>query len=401
MSFWNFLEKKMKKEKYGGQTIFIDIPPGIYYKELAIYTASSLLENAISKCEIKVYEKEKPVKNMDYYILNVSPNRNENSNFFWHKVVRKMVRERKGALVVEINDQLHCAEDFSILEERPILGNIYGNVVLDGGFQLSRVFRAEEVYLFKMEDENVKRLIDGIYEDYGRLLESAARTFRDTNGRKFKFKVSGVKAGDEEFNQEFVEVIAKNIKSYMENEYSTYVEYDGEELMEQNNKQPKTADDFVKLRKDMFEMVGQAFKIPQALMTGNVTSLKDVCDVFLTFAVDPLADTITEVLNKRASPVEYLNGNYYETYTGKIKHRDLFDLATAADKLIAAAIMCPDEVREEMDLKPLETEWSREYHITKNYEKTEDSMKETEENRTEEHPQEEAEGGEENENEDS
>ena len=128
------------------------------------------------------------------------------------KVIRKMIREEKGALVVEINGELHCAEDFSVLEERPVLGNIYGGVVLAGGLQLNKIFTAQEVYLFKMEDECVKGLIDGMYQEYGKLLETAARTFRDTNGRKFKFKVNSLKAGDEEFAKDFSEIISKTLK---------------------------------------------------------------------------------------------------------------------------------------------------------------------------------------------
>lgn len=236
MGLWkNFIEKITKVERYGGSVI-ISIPSSLYYKELALYTATSLIGNAISKCEFKTYENNVAVKKEDYYLLNIAPNKNENASLFWHKVVRKMIRNPKGALVVELRGELHCAEDFSIREERPVLGNLYDGVVLDGNLQLQKVFRAEEVFLFKMEDENAKVLIDGLYEEYDKLLQTAARAFRDTNGRKFKFKVSGTKQGDEEFNEEFKNVIAKEIKAYMENEYATYVEYDGEILEEQIEK---------------------------------------------------------------------------------------------------------------------------------------------------------------------
>lgn len=375
MGLWrNFIEKITKVERYGG-TVIISVPSSLYYKELAIYTASSLIENAISKCEFKTYENWLPVKKEDYYLLNVAPNKNENSSLFWHKVVRRMIRNQKGALVVELRGQLHCATDFSIREERPILGNLYDGVVLDGNLQLQKVFHADEVFLFKMEDENVKVLIDGLYEEYDKLLQTAARAFRDTNGRKFKFKVSGTKQGDDEFNEEFKNVIAKEIKAYMENEYATYVEYDGEVLEEQIEKQRVNSDDIIKLRKDMFEIVGQALKIPQSLMTGNVTSVKDVMDVFLTFSVDPWADTIAEVLNKRATVWEYMKGNYYKVDTGQIKHRDIFDLAPNVEKLIGSSVLNPDEVREELDRQELNTEWSKTYYMTKNIAKTEDVAK--------------------------
>ena len=367
----NFIEKITKVERYGG-TVTINIPPSLYYKELALYTASSLIENAISKCEFETYENGISVKKEDYYLLNVAPNKNENSSLFWHKVVRRMIRNPKGALVVEIRGKLHCAVDFSIKEERPILGNLYDGVVLEGGLQLNKIFRADEVFLFKMEDQNVKVLIDGIYEEYSSLLQTAARAFKDSNGRKFKFKVTGSKQGDEEFNTEFKEVIAKEIKAYMESDYATYVEYEGETLEEQKEKQRTSSDEVIKIRKDMFEMVGQALKIPQSLMTGNVTSVKDVMDVFLTLTVDPWADAITEVLNKRATVWEFMKGNYYKANTGKIKHRDIFDLAPNIEKLIGSSFLNPDETREELDRPALDTEWSKTYYMTKNIAKTED-----------------------------
>lgn len=372
--FGNFLEKITKVERYGG-TVVVNIPSTLYYKELALYTASSLIENAISKCEFETYEGGIPVKKEDYYLLNIAPNKNDNSSLFWHKVVRRMMRNPKGALVVELRGQLHCAEDFSIREERPILGNLYDGVVLEGGLQLNKVFHADEVFLFKMEDQNVKILIDGIYEEYSTLLQTAARAFKDSNGRKFKFKVEGAKQGDSEFNEEFKNVIAKEIKAYMENDYATYVEYEGEVLEEQTEKQRTSSDDVIKIRKDMFDMVGQALKIPQALMTGNVTSVKDVMDVFLTFTVDPWADVIAEVLNKRATVWEFMKGNYYKVNTGKIKHRDIFDLAPNVEKLIGSSFLNPDEVREELGRSTLDTDWSRTYYMTKNIAKTEDVAK--------------------------
>lgn len=371
MGFFDFLDKRVKKERYGG-TVVIDIPPEMYYKELALYTASSLIENAISKCEFKTYENGETVKKEDYYLLNVSPNENENSSVFWHKVVRKMIRSPEGALVVEIRGKLHVAESYSVKEVRPIKGNLYEGVVLEGGLQLKKIFLSKEVFLFRLEDENVRLLIDGMYQEHGRLLRSAARTFRDTNGRKFKFKVGGMKQGNEEFNREFKDVISKEIKSYMENEYATYVEYDGEELEEQTERQRTSSDDVIKIRKDVFDMVGQALKIPQALMTGNVTSVKDVLDVFLTLAVDPIADAITETLNKRATIWNYINGNYYRVDTGKIKHRDIFDLAPQIEKLIESAMFDVDELREELGRNELNEEWSKRHWMTKNIARVED-----------------------------
>ena len=96
----------------------------IYYKELAIQTAITLIANAIAKCEIKVFEKNEEVKNKLYYTLYVSPNKNENSSQLWHKAIEKMVYANES-IIVEIHDSLYCANTGYSTEEYPILGNVY------------------------------------------------------------------------------------------------------------------------------------------------------------------------------------------------------------------------------------------------------------------------------------
>lgn len=54
----DFLGTKINKGKIVDDVIENELQE-IYYKELAIQTAITLISNAISKCEIKVYEKIK------------------------------------------------------------------------------------------------------------------------------------------------------------------------------------------------------------------------------------------------------------------------------------------------------------------------------------------------------
>lgn len=55
--FRNFIERIIPLTKRAADgTIIIDIPASLYYKELAIYTATSLISNAISRSEIRCYE---------------------------------------------------------------------------------------------------------------------------------------------------------------------------------------------------------------------------------------------------------------------------------------------------------------------------------------------------------
>ena len=374
----DFLERLFPvKERVGGDptAIVVDIPAELYYKELAIYTASSLISNAISRSEVRTFRKGLPVKEGDYYLLNVSPNRNETSSVFWHKVINKVIREGE-ALVVEADGYLYCADSFTLASERPILGDIYESVTV-GNFTFNRQFSQKDGYMFRLDNIRVKLLIDGMYEQYGKILTAAAKNLKQSNGQKYKLHIDGVKAGDDEFNKEFEEYIKKQLKTYMESDNAVYPEFDGYNLQPDPlfDKGSGSASDFVELKKELFMSVAGAFHIPDSMMTGNITNMADVVGSFLTFGVDPYADMITESLNKRAGVDNYTAGNYYQVDTSKIMHRDLFDVAADVSNLISSGVKCIDEVREMLGDAPLGTEWSRKHFITKNFEEIERFLK--------------------------
>lgn len=371
----DFLEKLFPvKAKYGSDpsAVVIDIPAELYYKELAIYTASSLISNAISRSEIRTFEKGEPVKKRDYYLLNVSPNANETSSVFWHKVINRVIRDGE-ALVVEANGCLYCADSYTRLLERPILGDIYECVAV-GNFTFNKRFDQSNSYMFRLDSINVKDLIDGMYREYGKILSSAAKALKQGNGQKYKLHIEGTKAGDDEFNQEFENYIKKQLKTYMESDNAVYPEFDGYKLEADptyGNGKSGSASDFVSLKKELFSSVAGAFHIPESMMTGNITNMSDIIGSFLTFGVDPYADMITEVLNKEAGVDNLLAGNYYQVDTSRIMHRDAFDVAADVSNLISSGVKCIDEVREMLGDAPLNTPWSKKHFITKNFEEIE------------------------------
>ena len=371
----DFLEKLFPvKEKYGPDpgAVVIDIPAELYYKELAIYTASSLISNAISRSEIRTFENGEPVKKRDYYLLNVSPNANETSSVFWHKVINRVIRDGE-ALVVEANGCLYCADSYTRMLERPILGDIYECVTV-GNFTFNKRFDQSDSYMFRLDNINVKALIDGMYTEYGKILSSAAKALKQGNGQKYKLHIEGTKAGDDDFNKEFEEYIKKQLKTYMESDNAVYPEFDGYKLEADptyGNGKSGSAADFVSLKKELFSSVAGAFHIPESMMTGNITNMSDIIGSFLTFGADPYADMITEVLNKEAGVDNFLAGNYYQVDTSRILHRDAFDVSADVSNLISSGVKCIDEVREMLGDAPLNTDWSRKHFITKNFEEIE------------------------------
>lgn len=369
MAWYDFLERMFREKRtYGGEksdTVVIDIPAEHYYMELALYTASSLVSNALASSTIMCYENGVPVKNQDYYVLNVSPNRNETSTYFWHKIVDSMIR-KGNALIVEAGGYLYCADSYTIDRERPILGDIYSNVNV-GNFTFDRSFTIENAYMVRIDNQNMRQLISGMYQDFEKVLSASAKAFKRGSGKKYKLHINGIRAGDEKFNKEYEDFISKQLKSYMESDTAVYPEFDGYDL-KQDEIERVPANDFLSIKNDLFETVSESLHIPLTLMRGEGTKVSEVIDGFISFAVNPFADAITEALNKRAGLKNYLSGNYYKVDTSTIKHRDIFDISESVSNLISSAVVSINELRNMLGMSAIDEEWADMHYITKNFE---------------------------------
>lgn len=369
-----FLERFVPKKIKVGSTVTVDLPENLVYMELALYTGISLIANAIAKCEIKTYVKGKEVKGEDYFILNYSPNPNENASKFWHKVVNSLFKKRQ-ALVVDYKGKLFCADSWSLRRESVLYGNVYENVTVDS-YTFPQLFRNDEVYLFELDNEDVSEIIGRMYASFGQLLTSALQNYKNSNGQKFKVRIKDVKAGDEEFNKEFAEYITKDLETFMTSANAVYPEYEGYELTRMEAQRTTTTpSDVLSIKKDMFDTVGSALKIPTSLMMGNTNNTKEVVNTFLTFAVDPVAEMIGETLTKRGGLKNFEEGSRYEVWTNTICHIDIFDVAPNADKLVASGNFSIDEVRKEAKYPEKDEEWSKKHWMTKNYELIEKLLK--------------------------
>lgn len=347
------------------ETITGDLAKALYYKDLALYIVKSYIANTISKCEFKVFENGTETQNELYYALNVDPNPNQSSSQFLNMLVNTLY-DKNEVLVVPIKNKLYVAESFSI-EEHPLSENIFTGVTIEKQ-SFAKPFKASKVFYFKLDNKSVKSLLDGAFETYCQLFASAIASYKKGNGQKYKLLLEQTRAGDAKFVEEFNTVIKKQLQTFIENDTAVYPQFKGQELQEFAGK-TQTADDFIKVRKEMFEIAAQACKIPLPMMYGNITNIQEIVKVFITFCIDPLADLISEEITRKINTYDTWKNNklFVRVDTSKINHIDILDVAEKADKLIASGICSIDELRETLDKQPLNTDFSRKHWVTKNY----------------------------------
>ena len=344
----------------------------LYYKGMALYIAKSYIANTISKCEFLVYENGQEVKNELYYALNVSPNNNQNSSQFLNKLIHTLY-DKNEVLVIQRGNRLYIADSFTV-NEQPLHDNIFENIVVEN-HPIAKSVKASDAFYFQLDDDNVKNLVDGMFSTYGQLMSCAVASFKRGRGQKYKLVLENIQAGDKKFAEQFNTVIKEQLKSFIESDTAVYPQFRGQELVELA-KSVETSSDLISLRKEMFDIVAQAFKIPQTMMYGNITNMQEIVKVYLTFCIDPLADMISEELTRKTNTFKTWNGgkNFIKVDTSRINHVDVFEVADKADKLVASGVACVDEVRKVLDWQELGTEFSRKHWITKNYSDVSESL---------------------------
>lgn len=367
MGIFNFREKKVTLEELSA--VLRENLERVSFRELALHIAISYIANTLSKCEFKVYEHGKEVRNRLYYLLNVNPNPNENSSQFINHFIENYYYGDNGALLVKQGNHLYCADDFDVDDADPQKPFEYTNVTL-GRTALRRKFRAGDVFHLKLDNRNVKALVDAVNVEYGKVADSAIKCFKRTNGRKYKYVLDQYQAGDANFKKLYEEVLKGQLEEFLKSEGDAVLpKYNGIDLVEFSGANPQTSADIVNIRKEMFEVTAQAFKIPLTMLFGNITNMNEIVKVYLSICIDPLADMIGEELTRKSySEQEWLDGCFVKVDTSCINHVDMLEVADKVDKLISCGAYNIDEVRHRLDSPLLDTDFSRTHFITKNYE---------------------------------
>lgn len=370
-NLFNFLEKRVDLSEIS--VIAIETMEKAAFRELAFHIGVSYIANTLSKCEFKTYENGQEVRKKLYYMLNVSPNQNENSSQFVNHFIENYYYDNE-ALLVEQNGSLFCADGFAVDESNPLKGYVYSDIVL-GTMQLKKKFKANDVCHMKLDNRNVKSLVDLMCVEYGQVMDLALQSFKRTNGKKYKLLLEQYRAGDPQFNEVFETVIKNQLKTFIENDNAVYPQFKGLDLQEFGATTPTKPDDIFATRKEIFEVTAQALKIPLSMMLGNITNMNEIVKVYLSICIDPLADMISEELTRKYYTFdEWMAGNYIKVDTSCINHVDILEVADGVDKLIASGAFCIDEVRERLDRNPLNSKFSRSHFLTKNYDLADDVM---------------------------
>lgn len=341
----------------------------------ALEKVANYVGRGVSKAKF-IVKGPKPESFKDWvYRLNVQPNPNQVASVFWAEVAKTMITDGE-VLIVVINSYLYIAESYSTpeLSEK---GHTY-KVSAIQGVAIDKTFKSDDVIVLRNENEALENYSNQLWSDYGELIGRLINRQKTANQIRFTLSLpknrihekaqevadGGNRKGDTQkrFFERVVEKIQKDsVVAIPVNGESAYNEYSN-----RYSSKASFVDDIKQVKNQYVDELCEVLGIPSALIHGDIAdnqkNYDQVVEVVLEPMVQKIIDGLTVAMFKEE---EYFNRNRIKVVG--LHYRDLFDIATPGDKLIAAGLAMADEIREEIDLPPLPNGLGQKLYITKNY----------------------------------
>src|SRR5699024_298249 len=103
------------------------------------------------------------------------PNRNQNATEFWQKVFYKLLYDNEVLIIISDDDQILIADSFVKDDSISLYDYRFTDVVV-GQYIYKRPFIRSEVLYLKYGNEQLSKMIDGLFEDYADLFNSLLKS---------------------------------------------------------------------------------------------------------------------------------------------------------------------------------------------------------------------------------
>jgi HK97 family phage portal protein len=342
--------------------------------EYAMEKAVAMIAKAIAKSEIVLQDKNGRRKDEYYYALNVRPNDYETGTDFWNRVVRRLLIKGE-CLVIPVKGKYYIADNWNENDQvlKPV---IYSNIQVsrqNHTIRLNRTYKAGEVMHMRYCNYKVKQMLNRLAATYDDLATKAKTAYASAAMQKYKLDIdASVRLVEQKSDgsQAMVtrEQYLQRITDMLSNPKTVVVSTPKGINLEPLNAQNKAdIGDMEKIKAGIYEDVAMAFDIPVAVFKGTITEKSDATNEFMTYAVSPVAEVINDSMNATLIGEEdYISGERCFVWLAKFKHVDVIESANNLDKLRAIGFTL-DEIFDLCGYPQLETDFSTERVVTKNY----------------------------------
>lgn len=343
--------------------------------KLAIEKAIMMIAKAIAKSDILIQTESKE-KHKKEYRLNVQPNDNECGTVFWTEVVKQLLTEQE-ALIIPLSGKYYRATSWSHTNE-VMMKRVYKDVMLScGGENLTifSTFQSDEVIHLRYDNARIRLYLQNVVGQFDKTMDSINAMMQLSSQPRFKLKLGTNALSFREKQADGTDkVMTKDqyvlkIKKLLTSDaLEVLTEQENASVEQLQINTAVKAEELTKMALQINNEVANAFDIPEAVFNGNITEKSDATNEFITYAVSPVAEVINDTLTAYVvGEDDYCSKNEkVMVWLARFKHVDVVDSAVNLDKLRGIGFHL-DEIRGMVGYPLLNTEFSTERALTKNY----------------------------------
>lgn len=359
------LEKIVEAVEAGGTSIETRAH-ALELERIAIQTAIGYIASAVSQCEFRTFVGGKENRGQDYYTWNYSPNANQSATQFIWDAVETLIYNG-DALIVEERGQFFLADSFTTNEDG-IKEQIFENITVNG--QALRKRKARDVIYLVMDNQDIRPLLSEVCSQYEDLINEAAKGYSKAYADKGILDIDAAKRGKIEDEEKRGQLLKNQFKTFFSSDSAVLQLNAGYTYtpMTKSTRNTSEVNDVKTLTDEIYNRVGQVFRVPPALLKGEIGSVDAVDKNFLRYGVKPICNLLeTEITRKLYGYDAVAKNSYLAIDTARLEVTGVFDMAEKVDKLISCGVYSIDEVRKKMGEEELQIPESEKHFITKNY----------------------------------
>lgn len=367
IGFWDRVINRNREIVIFDDTSLYDSSKNTALKRVAIESVIGMISRTIIQSEFRIKKNGKYIKDNAYYKFNVKPNKNQSASSFWSEVIFKLIYDGECLIVKSRDDDLLIADDYD-KKEYAVFGDTFSNVLVKG-LELDGVFKRNDVVYFEYGNEDLSKLVDSLFYDYGELFSRLIEQQMRKGQLRASIDIDAQFSKGEESQKRIQTFIDKTYSAIKDKSVALFPQQKGLEYNEHSkqNTTGASVDEVDKVADGFLKLVANAVGMPVSLLKGDMADIENITRNYMKFCIDPIICIMSDEMNAQfIDEADYLKGDSINIK--RISYRDMFDNAVAVDKLRSSSVVEGNELRDELGLEYSDDPIHDHFIMTKNYE---------------------------------
>lgn len=319
----------------------------------------------VSSCSLVTFRSSKESLN---YLLNVSPNHNENAIQFRSKMIRRLLEDGE-VLIINQDGMLYVADSW-VVNDTVLSDKVYSQISI-GALKLNKTFLASQVCHIKYHNEKFKVYLKRLDESYGKLFSRVVDTHMRDNQLRVYAKFKGVSAKDANgnSNEEKFKTFLKGLTKQLRSESVVVSPHqDDYDITESSQNFLGRSHTEVGVVENMYiRQVAMMLQVPPILFNADFADISQHNRNFVLDCIKPLMTLVTNALNKLFfNMAEYVEHDQLYFNMIDVIYTSEFEMAKDVEKMVGSAVWTIDDVLILQGKSPEKTKLTTQRYLTKN-----------------------------------